>query len=528
MAYTTLYRKWRPQVFEDVRGQDHVVTALRNQINLGRVGHAYLFCGTRGTGKTSIAKIFARAVNCENPQNGSPCNECPTCKAILSGASMNVTEIDGASNRKVEDARSIIEEVRYSPTSGKYKVYIIDEVHMLTPEAFNALLKTIEEPPSYVLFILATTDPQKVPVTIQSRCQRYDFRRIGLDTVEDQLRKLTQAEGIRMESKALRYIARTADGSMRDALSLLEQCAAFYVDDELTYEKVLDILGAVDTQVFARMLSAIQACDVSGAMAIIREVLGQGRDLMQFVTDFVWYLRSLLLLQTGTAPEDVMDTSQENLAELSRQARSLSMEQLMRYLRLFSELPAAMRASAARRVLLEVSVIKAMMPPTETDTQSLAVRIEALERAVASGTVPAAPAQAAVQAAAAEPSAPEPEPENIVVTQAVFEDFKLIRDNWNRIIHAQEPLVAGFLRICEPAYSAERGFEILCPSGLAYLCLQDPEYLRSLSETVEKQLHRRVTFTARQKAPDEKAARLIPENGRIPGINMDVHIDEGE
>ena len=202
MAYTALYRKWRPQTFEDVRGQEHIVTALRNQINSGRIGHAYLFCGTRGTGKTSIAKILARAVNCEHPVNGSPCNKCASCQAILNGSSMNVVEIDAASNNGVDNIREIRDEVRYSPTDAKYRVYIIDEVHMLSAGAFNALLKTLEEPPSYVIFILATTEVHRIPITVLSRCQRYDFRRISTDTLYDQLKKLTDAEGIALEEKA--------------------------------------------------------------------------------------------------------------------------------------------------------------------------------------------------------------------------------------------------------------------------------------------------------------------------------------
>ena len=247
MSYTALYRKFRPDTFEAVKGQDHIVTTLKNQLKADRIGHAYLFTGTRGTGKTTVAKIFARTVNCENPGAEGPCGECRICRAIAAGASMNVIEIDAASNNGVDNVREIVEEVSYSPAEGKYKVYIIDEVHMLSAGAFNALLKTLEEPPSYVIFILATTEVHKLPVTILSRCQRYDFRRISIDTITDRLRELTSVEGVQAEEKALRYIAKTADGSMRDALSLLDQCIAFHLGKELTYDKVLDVLGAVDT-----------------------------------------------------------------------------------------------------------------------------------------------------------------------------------------------------------------------------------------------------------------------------------------
>ena len=224
MSYTALYRKFRPERFEDVKGQDHIVTTLRNQIEADRIGHAYLFCGTRGTGKTTIAKIFAKAVNCEHPVDGSPCGECRSCRAIAAAASMNVIEIDAASNNGVDNIREIVDEVSYSPAEGRFKVYIIDEVHMLSIGAFNALLKTLEEPPSYVIFILATTEVHKIPVTILSRCQRYDFKRITIDTITGRLRELMVQEQQQVEEKALRYVAKAADGSMRDALSLLDQC----------------------------------------------------------------------------------------------------------------------------------------------------------------------------------------------------------------------------------------------------------------------------------------------------------------
>ncbi len=266
MSYTALYRKFRPSTFEDVKGQDHIVTTLKNQIRADRIGHAYLFCGTRGTGKTTVAKILARAVNCEHPVDGSPCNECPTCKAILAGVSTNVIEIDAASNNGVDNIREIREEVAYRPTQGRYKVYIIDEVHMLSTGAFNALLKTLEEPPSYVIFILATTEANKIPVTILSRCQRYDFRRITIDTIAARLSELMEKEGVDVEEKAIRYVAKAGDGSMRDALSLLDQCIAFYLGQQLTYDKVLEVLGTVDTEIFSQMLRTILAGGVTGSI----------------------------------------------------------------------------------------------------------------------------------------------------------------------------------------------------------------------------------------------------------------------
>ena len=298
MSYTALYRKWRPASFEDVRGQDHVVQTLKNQIVSDRIGHAYLFCGTRGTGKTSIAKIFAKAVNCESPVDGSPCRECRTCKNIAAGSSLNVVEIDAASNNGVENIREIRDEVQYPPTEGKYRVYIIDEVHMLSTGAFNALLKTLEEPPSYVIFILATTEVQKIPVTVMSRCQRYDFKRITVDTIVTHLQKLTEAEHISVEDKALAYIAKAADGAMRDALSLLDQCVAFHYGEVLTYDNVLDVLGAVDITVFSQLFRAVVENRTKDCIQSLEEMVIQGRELGQFVTDFIWYLRNLLIVKS--------------------------------------------------------------------------------------------------------------------------------------------------------------------------------------------------------------------------------------
>ena len=299
MSYTALYRKFRPSEFSDVKGQDHIVTTLKNQINADRIGHAYLFCGTRGTGKTTVAKIFAKAVNCEHPVDGNPCGECASCRAIAAGTSMNVIEIDAASNNGVDNIREIREEVAYRPTEGRFKVYIIDEVHMLSIGAFNALLKTLEEPPEYVIFILATTEVHKIPITILSRCQHYDFHRITIDTIAGRMNDLMKIEQVDVEQRAIRYIAKAADGSMRDALSLLDQCIAFYLGQKLTYDNVLEVLGAVDTDVFSRLLRNIIARDVPKVLDTVEELVMQGRELSQLTADFTWYLRNLLLVKTS-------------------------------------------------------------------------------------------------------------------------------------------------------------------------------------------------------------------------------------
>lgn len=385
MSYTALYRKFRPGEFEDVKGQDHISKTLQNQIMAERIGHAYLFCGTRGTGKTSVAKIFAKAVNCEHPVNGSPCGECATCKAISAGTSMNVIEIDAASNNGVDNIREIREEVAYRPTEGKYKVYIIDEVHMLSIGAFNALLKTLEEPPEYVIFILATTEVHKIPITIMSRCQRYDFKRITIDTIADRLQELMQKEAIEVEERAIRYIAKAADGSMRDALSLLDQCIAFYLGEKLTYDHVLEVLGAVDTEVFSRLLREILNRDVVQVLRTLEELIMQGRELGQLATDFTWYLRNLLLVKSSDNMEDVLDVSAENLQQLKEEAEMIEYDALIRYIRIFSELSNQLKYATQKRVLLEVTLIKLCKPEMETSQDSLLERIRAVEEQVEKG-----------------------------------------------------------------------------------------------------------------------------------------------
>ncbi len=387
MSYQALYRKWRPSEFEDVKGQEHIVTTLQNQIKADRIGHAYLFCGTRGTGKTTVAKIFAKAVNCEHPIEGSPCGECASCKAISAGASMNVIEIDAASNNGVDNIREIRDEVQYSPTQGRYKVYIIDEVHMLSIGAFNALLKTLEEPPSYVIFILATTEAHKIPVTILSRCQRYDFRRITIDTIAARLSELVKAEQVTVEEKAIRYIAKAADGSMRDALSLLDQCIAFYLGKELTYDNVLEVLGAVDTEIFGRFLRLIVENDSVGVIRLLDEIVMQGRELTQFVADFTWYLRNLLLIQTSGNAEDVIDVSSDNLKLLKEEAALVDGDTLMRYIRILSELSNSIRFSTQKRVQVEITLIKLMRPAMENNYEDILARLSLLEDRLEKGVV---------------------------------------------------------------------------------------------------------------------------------------------
>jgi len=459
MAYMALYRKYRPASFAEVRGQDAVITALRNQVKLGRVGHAYLFCGTRGTGKTTVAKILARAVNCENPQDGSPCGKCGTCEAIADGSSLNVIEIDAASNNGVDNIREIREEVAYAPTDGKYKVYIIDEVHMLSPGAYNALLKTLEEPPSYVIFILATTEVNKIPLTIQSRCQRYDFRRISADTIADCISGILKNERIEAEEKAVRYIAGAADGSMRDALSLLDQCIAYYPDEPLSYDHVLEILGAVDITVFSRLFEGIVKSDTEACLSVLDEAVNEGRELTQFTVDFTWFLRNLMMTLGAEHPEEVLEVTAENLEIFKKEAKITDMEQLFRLIRIFSDLGNQIRFAGQKRILMEVALIKMCRPQMEADTESLAERIrilenkaerlQVLEDKLESGEFQPASGGPAAYAAAGSASGPEKDPgrrAKPVLPAAVPDDVRTVVGHFRSYAAEMDPLYHPYMK----------------------------------------------------------------------------------
>lgn len=460
MSYTALYRKFRPSAFQDVKGQDHIVTTLRNQLKANRIGHAYLFTGTRGTGKTTVAKIFARTVNCENPTEDGPCGECRICKAIAAGASMNVIEIDAASNNGVDNIRDIVEQVSYSPAEGKYKVYIIDEVHMLSIGAFNALLKTLEEPPSYVIFILATTEVHKLPVTILSRCQRYDFKRISIDTITGRMQELIAAEKVPVEEKALRYIAKLADGSLRDALSLLDQCIAFHLGQELTYDMVLDVLGAVDTEVFSLLLRNVLERNVMGCITLLEEIVMQGRELTQFVTDFTWYLRNLLLVQSSDHLEDVIDMSTDNLMRLKEEAQIVEMDKIVRYIRIFSELSGQIRYASQKRILVEIALIKLCRPDMESSQDALLDRIRQVEEQVENGvTVPAAvtPAAASETAVHSRPQLPK----------AIPEDVKEIVQKWPAIVGNAENPMKMYLKLAKLSLGGDNRLMLVLEDGIA-------------------------------------------------------------
>ncbi len=526
MSYTALYRKFRPQGFEDVRGQEHIVTTLKNQIKAGRIGHAYLFCGTRGTGKTTIAKIFAKAVNCENPAEGSPCGQCASCRAIAAGNSMNVIEIDAASNNGVDNIREIREEVAYSPTEGRYKVYIIDEVHMLSIGAFNALLKTLEEPPSYVIFILATTEAHKIPITILSRCQRYDFRRITIDVISERLTELMEKEQVEVEPKAIRYLAKAADGSMRDALSLLDQCIAFYLGETLTYDRVLEVLGAADTEVFSRMLRKIITKDAAGAISLLEELMIQGREPGQFVTDFTWYLRNLLLLQSSDNMEDVLDISSENLLLLKEEAQMAKGEEFMRYIRIFSELSNQIRYGTQKRVMIEIALIKLCRPQMEQDYGSLVQRIAQLEERMEQGFVPRAAQEAVPAQAYPTPQAAEEQEQKKQLPRAVPEDVQQAVKNWRSMIEDLSGGLKSYLKSARLSLGGESQLLIVLEDEVAEAFVNSESHIQELKEAIAEKTGKEVEIKVQLNETGQPFESSYVDLGKM--INMEITIEDEE
>ena len=548
MSYLALYRKFRPDTFEEVKGQDHVVIPLRNQIKSGRIGHAYLFCGTRGTGKTSVAKIFAKAVNCEHPKDGSPCGECPSCRAIADGSSMNVIEIDAASNNGVDSIRQIRDEVAYSPAEGKKKVYIIDEVHMLSQGAYNALLKTLEEPPSYVIFILATTELHKVPVTILSRCQRYDFHRISQEEIAMRLKDILGREQVEAEEKAVRYIAAKADGGMRDALSLADQCISFYLGEKLTYDRVLDILGAVDIEEQSRLLRELVSADVGKVLRHVDDMLYRGRDSAQLCADFTWYLRNLMMMKVTEDTDALLDLSDENLALLREETALVREEELIRYIRIFSELSGELRKTVNQRVMLEVAMIRCCRPQMRLDEHSVSERLRRLERAVENGVVVAAGQSGAGRPAAGQPMAGGPAPETAFSqdageepeagVKAAPEDLQMIRALWKGIVDGvRSKIFAQVLGRAELKFNPAEGCEdqliVVFPDFAGELYVRSPEepakeLEAQIAEKTGKSAKVRFVLKDEEKAGGSAFAQIRVDEAVSAHIHMDVEIESDD
>ena len=489
MAYKALYRRLRPQTFDAVVGQQHIVKTLKNQIEIKHISHAYLFCGTRGTGKTSMAKIFSRAINCTG-EGDTPCNKCENCLATLNGQNVNVVEMDAASNNGVESVRDIIEELKYPPSIGKYRVYIVDEVHMLTTSAFNALLKTLEEPPEHVVFILATTDPQKLPTTVLSRCQRFDFHRISVKEMTETLKDFTDSEGVDIDTEALEYICELSDGAMRDALSTLDMCMSFYYNEQITAEKVRDITGASDRNAFFDLTRAIAANDSAAALDMVNDLMLKGRDLQQFVNEYILHLRNLLISITVTQTCSALDYAQSYIDRLREQAAELSPAYLLDLLNLFSQLQENIKSTRNPRILLEVTCIKACSPMTANTDASLEKRIINIEEKLDKGV----PAVYTVQAAA-QPVQPEAQKKTII--KAIPDDINTIIKNWQAFIDSIDPndqVVRTVLASrVQPAFLEDNFLTLVCesPSDFTTVTKKRDIIKQYLADFSEKQFEMR-------------------------------------
>lgn len=390
IIYTALYRQWRPDTFKDVVGQDTIIRTLTNQLSSGHIAHAYLFCGSRGTGKTSTAKIFARAINCMTPTEYGPCGECEVCENLSSDSNMDILEIDAASNNGVDEIRDLREKVRFPPAFGKFKVYIIDEVHMLSIGAFNALLKTLEEPPSHAVFILATTEPHKLPATILSRCQRFDFKRISQKVIVGRMRNICDSMNIMVENEGLHTIARWAEGGMRDALSLLDQIIGFS-GNQITNDDILNIIGTADQSFLFETIDDILTGNLQGMLQKINQLLDEGKALNIFTRDLLQHIRNLLIVKACEHPENLLDAADSTLEQLKIQAREAGEARLIRAIEILSPLETEMRYSSQSRIILELAAVKLCRPEQEVSLEALQDRIEILENQLKNGVMPPIP-----------------------------------------------------------------------------------------------------------------------------------------
>ena len=553
MAYQALYRKWRPQTFEQVLGQTATVKTLRRQIEDGRIAHAYLFCGCRGTGKTTMAKLMSRAINCLNPNHGDPCGQCETCRAIISETTMDVLELDAASNNSVDNIRELLEQVRYPAQLGRYKVYIIDEVHMLSTAAFNALLKTLEEPPAHVVFILATTEPQKLPATILSRVQRYVFGRIPSSLMVSRMHEALDDLGMEAEEEALRMVARAAEGAMRDAFSILDMCVAGAEDGKITAALTRDLLGASDREFLFGFFDLLFARDEGGVMQKVDELMRSGREPQAFLRELSAHCRALLTVKAVSRDAaSILDVTEEDEARYRAQAEGVSQARLLRMLDLFMRAEGDLRFASTPRIGLESAALHACEPASGEDAAALAERVEELEARLArlegdlqSGKlVPAAAAPAATPApggdapAKAEAPAAKPAAKAAPAPKAapVSGDAKAIWDKALQDLAKNEPPLYGLLR--KERFIGAKGtvYQVLIPASkkeFSYVRLNQQARRDRIAKALSDAAGTPLTFEAvlEQNAAEKRMETVRDEAQRtlIEAFGRDlVQIDEGE
>ena len=465
MSHQAIYRKFRPKTFDDVVGQQHIVNTIKNQILNNNIAHAYLFSGIRGTGKTSTAKIFSRAVNCLNNKDGNPCNECEICKSTLEETNLDVIEMDAASNNSVEDIRDLRDKVKFMPVKSKYKVYIIDEVHMLSKGAFNALLKTLEEPPEHLLFILATTEPHKIPATILSRCQRFDLKRLSVNEIVSNMKNICSEMNIEIEEKALKLIAGNSDGAMRDALSILDRCITFGYE-KIDYEMVLTLLGTVNYQTIINTTDAIIDKDIENVMIIIDDILNQGKELTLFIEDLIIHFRNLLILKTTKSGNNIIKAIDEVVDLLKNQSDKLDTNEIIMYIEKLSETQLECKRALNPRVLFEAKLIKMMETNTANDISNLIKRIEELEIALKNGVVTPIKKTSSKKTITKQKSQSDEKPNKTIeskqniqpIKSAGANNIEQLRNTWNQILNTirnEKISLYAILRECNPVEISE-------------------------------------------------------------------------
>jgi len=450
MSYISLYRKWRSQNFDEIVGQAHIVKTLKNAISQSRIAHAYLFCGPRGTGKTSTARIFAKSLNCRNGSGPTPnpCGTCDNCTKIRDGHAVDVVEIDAASNRGIDEMRDLREKVRYAPVEGRYKVYIIDEVHMLTTEAFNALLKTLEEPPSSVIFVLATTEASRVPVTILSRCQRLDFSRITLGEVKGQLQKISKQEGFEVEDKVLDYVARSGEGSMRDSISLLDQLVSF-AGDNVKFDDVVTLLGCTDEELLFSLADSISASNDAQVLSLLRGGIDEGRSAAQIVKDLINHFRNLLFAKVGAA--EVLELTGDHQKKIIEQAQKMDLQKIKNVMRALSQSEIDMKWHPRARLVLEVALLEVLedrKPVEVASRESVTVK-----RPAASEIAPALTSKPITPALS-------PDATTTAYTISTPKGDDMIKQHWNKVLELmKEKSLFGYVSLTEgePIGKNEKG-----------------------------------------------------------------------
>ena len=524
--HKALYRVYRPKIFEDLVGQEHIVKTLKNQIKNNNIGHAYLFSGTRGTGKTSTAKIFARAINCLHSKNQEPCNECEICLDTFNDNIMDIVEIDAASNNSVDDIRALRESVKYTPSKSKYKVYIIDEVHMLSQGAFNALLKTLEEPPSYVIFILATTEPHKIPATILSRCQRFDFKRVSSKDIANRMSYICEKENIQAEEKALSLIARNSQGALRDALSILDQCMSFG-NEKIEYNDVIELLGAVNIDELFELSQAIIDENTKKSLKILNEFIIWGKDIRNLINDLIDHFRNLMVCKVSRDLDEIISLPEETIERLIEQSKGVNVNDLIRILNILSETHDSMKSSSNARILAEITIMKIGQPMFDESKEALIKRIENLEQIIESGSIKVTTVEEESNEGIKyedKQGNNKEEQKNIVYEQVKCEDVELIQSSWEKIIQKikddKKPSIYALLKEVNGFHIKENSLFIIFNDNFSFARsrLGSQETIKYVEQVIREVLNR--SFHLQIYLKSEIASMNLEE--------IDRNIDEGE